>query len=218
MNKYARGFDFNIEPANNAIILETASTALSESTELVYTHTGINGDFTIQIKLAENLIWTDLYSATGSGSGSFDISRFDDIRILTESSITSGRLVISVFDFAVTNVGTIVGTSDASAANQVTSNNLLTQIELNQDTQSAILNTIASNTSSTPSADIALVDTTSTPNVVYVGEASPGSSQASAVWRITRIDTSGSVITILYADGNTNKDNIWNNRVSGSYS
>lgn len=53
--------------------------------------------------------------------------------------------------------------------------------------------------------------------ILYVGKAAAGSSAGSAAWSIQRIDTSsGTVIT--WADGNTNEDNVWNNRASLSYS
>jgi hypothetical protein len=61
------------------------------------------------------------------------------------------------------------------------------------------------------------LDDTSTLNMTYVGEANIGSAESSAVWRIKRIDeTSG--IKILYADGDSNFNNIWNNRTSLTYS
>ena len=52
----------------------------------------------------------------------------------------------------------------------------------------------------------------------YVGEAAAGSSEGSAVWRIQRIVSSGADLTITFADGNTNFDNVWTNRASLSYS
>lgn len=53
--------------------------------------------------------------------------------------------------------------------------------------------------------------------VTYVGEAVPDTPAASALWRIKKLDsTSGLVMT--WADGDSNFDNIWNNRASLSYS
>lgn len=52
----------------------------------------------------------------------------------------------------------------------------------------------------------------------FVGEAAPGSADSSAVWRISRITATGSDLVILWADGNSNFDNVWNNRASLSYS
>lgn len=55
--------------------------------------------------------------------------------------------------------------------------------------------------------------------VAYKGDASPGTATSSASWRISRITTNSSgSITIEYADGNTNADNVWDNRASLSYS
>jgi len=56
-------------------------------------------------------------------------------------------------------------------------------------------------------------------SLTYIGEASPGSATSSAVWRIKRIDESGNPeIIIKWADGNTNFDNVWDNRAALSYS
>ena len=52
----------------------------------------------------------------------------------------------------------------------------------------------------------------------YVGDAAFNQSEASAVWRIKRIQTTGTVLKIEWADGNDNFDNIWANRASLSYS
>ena len=62
-----------------------------------------------------------------------------------------------------------------------------------------------------------LVDEASA-TATYIGEARPNSSNASSVWRIKRIATAGSAITIAWADGDIYFDNIWNNRVSKTYS
>lgn len=53
--------------------------------------------------------------------------------------------------------------------------------------------------------------------VTYVAEATPGSSQASSVWRVQKIDeTTGAVIT--WADGNTNFDNVATDLTALTYS
>jgi len=54
--------------------------------------------------------------------------------------------------------------------------------------------------------------------VSYVGQALPGSSPASAVWMIKRLTEVAGDLTIEYADGNDNYDNIWDDRVVLSYS
>jgi hypothetical protein len=55
--------------------------------------------------------------------------------------------------------------------------------------------------------------------LAYLGDAVVGGSSASAIWRIQKLvfTTAGSV-TITFADGNVNFDNVWNNRASLSYS
>jgi hypothetical protein len=55
-------------------------------------------------------------------------------------------------------------------------------------------------------------------NLSYFGFAAIGSSQAAAVWKITRLQKTGNVTLLQYADGNESFDNIWNNRASLSYS
>lgn len=54
-------------------------------------------------------------------------------------------------------------------------------------------------------------------NIQYVGSAAPGTPTSANTWRIQKIDsTTGTVVT--WADGNTNFDNIWDNRESLTYS
>lgn len=61
------------------------------------------------------------------------------------------------------------------------------------------------------------LDTVSS-NLLYVGEAALNSSASAAVWRIRKIETSGTVLSVLWADGNQAFDNVWDNRASLSYS
>lgn len=54
---------------------------------------------------------------------------------------------------------------------------------------------------------------------VYVGEAAPGSATSAAAWKIKRLSYSGDNLTAVeWADGDTQYDNIWDNRASISYS
>lgn len=54
--------------------------------------------------------------------------------------------------------------------------------------------------------------------ITYIGKAVAGSTSSSAVWRINRMtDTSGD-LSIQFADGDSNFDNVWDNRESLSYS
>lgn len=51
----------------------------------------------------------------------------------------------------------------------------------------------------------------------YVGEATFAASTSASIWRIRKIDTSTGV-DVKWADGNSNFDNVWDNRASLSYS
>lgn len=61
-----------------------------------------------------------------------------------------------------------------------------------------------------------LIDSQGT--TTYVGEAKTGALVSAASWRIQKISKSGSITTIVWADGDTNFDNIWANRASLTYS
>lgn len=65
-----------------------------------------------------------------------------------------------------------------------------------------------------------IIDTTTTANTVYFGFVAVGSSgsTSSAIWRIMRMVESSGVYTFAFADGNTNFDNVWDNRTILSYS
>ncbi len=53
--------------------------------------------------------------------------------------------------------------------------------------------------------------------LTYIGNAVIGSATSAAVWQIKRLDATAGLIK-LWADGNDNYDNIWDNRASLSYS
>lgn len=56
------------------------------------------------------------------------------------------------------------------------------------------------------------------PTVNYVGEASFGAVTSSAVWRIKKITYTGDSLSITWANGTDEYNNIWDNRASLSYS
>jgi len=56
------------------------------------------------------------------------------------------------------------------------------------------------------------------PDDMYWGESEVGTLDSAAGWKIKRIQISGQTITQTWADGNQNYDNIWDNRLSLSYS
>lgn len=54
--------------------------------------------------------------------------------------------------------------------------------------------------------------------VTYVGKAVVTALNSDASWMIKKLTTSGTVLTITYADGNDFFDNVWNDRASLTYS
>lgn len=55
--------------------------------------------------------------------------------------------------------------------------------------------------------------------VSYVGEALPGASQSSAVWRIKKLDESGTPeLQVEWADGTSDFDKVWDDRATYTYS
>lgn len=54
--------------------------------------------------------------------------------------------------------------------------------------------------------------------VTYVGTAAAGALPGAATWRIKRLTESGGDVTVEWADGDTDYDNIWNDRASLTYS
>ena len=55
-------------------------------------------------------------------------------------------------------------------------------------------------------------------SLAYLGMASAGTSNSSALWQIQKLSFTGNSVSITWADGNANFDNVWNNRASLSYS
>lgn len=79
--------------------------------------------------------------------------------------------------------------------------------------------------------DVAVLEETLTPQLAillddngdftYVGEAVPGTATSAASWRIFRLDNNPSgdeELTKLYANASINFDQVWDNRLSLSYS
>ena len=54
-------------------------------------------------------------------------------------------------------------------------------------------------------------------NNMYQGFALPGTYTGQPKWRIRKIATSGTITSILFANGNTSFTNIWDNRASLTY-
>lgn len=64
------------------------------------------------------------------------------------------------------------------------------------------------------------VDFNTAQTQLYKGEANPGSAESGSVWRISfiTIATEDSDVVEIWADGNANFDNIWDDRLTLSYS
>ena len=56
-------------------------------------------------------------------------------------------------------------------------------------------------------------------NVIYKGEADPGSSTSDPVWKIEKYeyDANGNLIAVLFAEGTGDFDKVWDNRESYNY-
>lgn len=68
-------------------------------------------------------------------------------------------------------------------------------------------------------SDYAVIIDSSASGTTYYGFADAGSSGTAAVWKIKReVDTGGTQTQFTFADGNTNFDNVWNNRGTYNYS
>lgn len=51
----------------------------------------------------------------------------------------------------------------------------------------------------------------------YIGKAALGSALGDAVWQIQYIEVLGAITRITWADGDSEFDNVWNNRASLTY-
>lgn len=51
----------------------------------------------------------------------------------------------------------------------------------------------------------------------YIGIASVGSSSASPLWKIKRINEAGAATIVSWADGSTSFDKVWNDRLTYNY-
>ena len=52
----------------------------------------------------------------------------------------------------------------------------------------------------------------------YIGDAKPATATSAATWRIKRMVETGPDLEILWADGDANFDNVWDDRAGLSYS
>jgi hypothetical protein len=57
-------------------------------------------------------------------------------------------------------------------------------------------------------------DGASPPNITHIGLAPPGTPTSAALWQIRKITYVGAARRILWADGDSNHDNIWDNHAT----
>lgn len=77
-------------------------------------------------------------------------------------------------------------------------------------------NTDGSSVYATPAPFAVRVDEAS-PTVTYAGFAAVGTATADPLWRIKKITDSSGDVTVEWADGDANFNNIWDNRASLTY-
>jgi len=154
---------------------------------------GPTNEIQIYGRIRNSELWHYIATVTGAVTGLADISTYDFIRYFHTVADGTGKLSASGFIFS---SGGGNGGGSATSANQVIGNNYLSSINNTlSDKSFRFDNTIAT--------------------TLYLGEAVIGSSDSSAVWKIKRVDISGTLISIKYAS--SNYDQIWNNRASLTY-
>lgn len=90
-----------------------------------------------------------------------------------------------------------------------------TKVYVDEDTHRLLVSAVI--TGSTETNYATKIDTTSTTNVIYIGKAAIGSSGASAVWQIKKLNTATLALDKTWADSNDSFDNIWDNRTGLTY-
>ena len=89
---------------------------------------------------------------------------------------------------------------------------------VNPATEETLLN-VLNNLNPSAGGYIPTFDYDNNGNVIYIGQAVPGSIKSASVWQIKKLvyDGNGNVTDIQYADSVTTFTKIWNNRASYSY-
>lgn len=68
------------------------------------------------------------------------------------------------------------------------------------------------------SSNVAIrLDDVTTANVTYVGKARAGEGTDGAVWQVQKVHDSSAGLIITWADGDTNFDNVWDDRAALTY-
>ncbi len=148
------------------------------------------------------------------------------------TNVSEVKILVSEIKTQVSGVGSDVNNVDTLVRdinNQV--DNVSTQVS-NVSTQSGTINTRVSNLSADVSSIAAVVSTIQSqvlfitpllrdennPVKIYCGYAPIGTAPSAAGWAILKIWNVGNIISYLWADGNRNFDNVWDNRSALTYS
>ena len=78
------------------------------------------------------------------------------------------------------------------------------------------INAVTGSSAATPN-NVFMEYKTGDSNIIYIGEAANGTLTSAALWKITRLDTT-TLLSVTYADGDLNSDNVWDDRESLTYS
>lgn len=100
-------------------------------------------------------------------------------------------------------VTTLIGTSSSDG---------ITPIPIEVDPSTGALITTGS-----PTYKVSYLPHSTDSNINYIGKAVAGTASSSSIWQISKLDQSSGAVT-TYADGDTNFDNIWDDRESLVYS
>lgn len=131
------GYNFDQQPRPAGDILVCPSD-IKEENILRIVSDSVVGDYIIKGSLIGQTDKIPLYVGTGTVDTTIDITLYDRLFIESSSPLTSGQLAVSAF-LTPNNVSMSLTGGDATAANQVVANDLLSQVlaELTRDVNCA---------------------------------------------------------------------------------
>lgn len=141
-------------------------------------------------------------------------SVFGDVNVIS-STLPTGASTSAKQDTQITALNTL-NTTTSAINTKITTTNVAGLDSVNVKVTDITLDASGDSVESRSMAMATRLDEVSS-TVTYVGEAVVGTADSSALWRIKRIQTTGTVLKIEWANGNSNFSNIWNNRASLTY-
>jgi len=140
VNLLGLGRDFSENPLITSRNMDFVhSTNIKDETVVKVVANNIVGDFVLEARLVAEETNTVLFVGTGTVTTTIDVSLYDRLSLRAASDLTSGTLAISGFQNVLATSGG-GGTGDATAANQVAGNSILSQIlnEVSDDVEYSI--------------------------------------------------------------------------------